>query len=249
MFNAVANFVNSLLQKYRLSQYDDFTIADYLRAQGAQIGENCRILIRGLGTEPYLIRIGNHCTIAGDVAFLTHDGAAWVFTDELPKLQRFGTIEILDNCFIGYGAILMPNVRIGPNSIVGAGAIVTKDVSPNTVVAGSPAKPICTLEEYKRKLLAAWQVQQPPGYMADLRDDVHYTPTDIQKEKTRYAMLLRNHLKHVLWDSSSTHDSRPDPSSQPSSVSASTTTAAVKRDTSHSVVAHDRATSKGRLSE
>lgn len=249
MFRAVANFLESLLGRFRLLRYDDFTIADYFRKQGAHIGDNCRILIRSLGTEPYLVRIGNHCTIAGDVAFLTHDGAAWVFTEELPKLQRFGTIEILDNCFIGYGAILMPNVRIGPNSVVGAGAIVTKDVSSNTVVAGAPAKPICALEEYKRKLLTAWQMQQPPGYMTDLHDDVRYTPADIQKEKTQYAILLRKHLQHVLWSSSSSHDSRPAPSSQPSHVSASTTTAALTRDPYHSVAVHDQAIGKDRLSE
>lgn len=205
MFRAAARFTTNLIRRYRMSRYDDFTIADYFRTQGAKIGDNCRILIRDLGTEPYLIRIGNHCTIAGGVYFGTHDGATWVFTEELPSLQRFGTVEVLDNCFIGYGAILMGNIQIGPNSVVGAGAVVTKNVPPNIVVAGCPAKPICTLDEYKRKVIAAWQRQKPPGYMAELRDGVHYAPTDIQKEKVRYAMLLRNHLQHLF---------RPDQPSQ-----------------------------------
>jgi acetyltransferase-like isoleucine patch superfamily enzyme len=199
MLKTIINIVKSLIYRYHMSQYTDFTIAEHFRLQGAQIGENCRILIRDLGAEPYLIRIGNHCTIAGDVALMPHDGAAWVFTEELPSLQKFGTIEIFDNCFIGYGAILMPNIRIGPNAIVGAGAVVTKDVPPDTVVAGCPAKPICTLAEYKRKALAAWQQQKPPGYLSELKDGTRYTPAYIQEQKTRSSALLRQHLQTLLW--------------------------------------------------
>jgi serine acetyltransferase len=47
----------------------------------------------------------------------------------------------------------MPDVEIGPNSIVGAGSIVTGDVPPNTVYAGNPARFICTYEEYLEKCL------------------------------------------------------------------------------------------------
>jgi serine acetyltransferase len=42
----------------------------------------------------------------------------------------------------------MPGVSIGPNSIVGVGSVVNKDVPPDTVVAGVPARPIYTLDEY-----------------------------------------------------------------------------------------------------
>ncbi|MNP45735.1 Maltose O-acetyltransferase [compost metagenome] len=41
----------------------------------------------------------------------------------------------------------MPRVTIGPNAVVAAGAVVTKDVPPGTVVGGNPAKVICTTEE------------------------------------------------------------------------------------------------------
>jgi acetyltransferase-like isoleucine patch superfamily enzyme len=214
-FRATAHIVKTVWQRFRLWRYDDFTIADYFREQGARVGVNCRILTRQLGSEPYLIRIGDHCTIGYGVSFITHDGAAWVFTEELPSLQKFGAIEILDNCFIGQNAILMPDIRIGPNSVVGAGAVVTRHVPPNTVVAGCPAKPICTLDEYKQKVLKSWQRQKPPGYMADLRAGVHYTPADIQNEKARYAMLLREHLQQLLWDPSHLDGLRPDPHISP----------------------------------
>lgn len=55
-------------------------------------------------------------------------------------------IVIKKNVWIGVGATVMPGVTIGENSVVSAAAVVTKDVPPNTVVAGIPAKVIKTLE-------------------------------------------------------------------------------------------------------
>lgn len=55
-----------------------------------------------------------------------------------------------DNCSIGAGAVLLPGVLIGRNSIVGAGAVVTKDVLPYTIVKGNPARSTST---WRRKIL------------------------------------------------------------------------------------------------
>lgn len=199
MLKVLVELARSVVRRWHLYKYDDFTIAEYFRRQGAQVGADCRILIRELGSEPFLIRIGNHCTIADHVALITHDGGTWVFTQELPSLQRFGVIEILDNCFIGYGATILPDVRIGPNAIIAAGAVVTKDVPPGTVVAGCPAKPICTLEEYRGAAVRAWEKQRPDGYFADVRDGVRYSPTQILAYKQRDASILRRHLERILW--------------------------------------------------
>jgi acetyltransferase-like isoleucine patch superfamily enzyme len=141
--NLLRAVYRKLKNSYDLLKYDDFSIAEYFRRQGAQVGLDNRIEIRSFGTEPNLVRIGNHCTIGPGVVFLTHDGGTWLFTEEDPSLQKFGKIDIKDNCFIGLNAIIMGNVSIGPNSIVGAGAIVTRDVPEGTIVAGSPARVIC----------------------------------------------------------------------------------------------------------
>lgn len=53
-----------------------------------------------------------------------------------------GRVVIRKNAWIGAAAIIMPGVTIGENSVVAAGALVTKDVDPNTLVAGVPARPI-----------------------------------------------------------------------------------------------------------
>jgi maltose O-acetyltransferase len=56
-------------------------------------------------------------------------------------------ISIEDNVWIGGAAILLPGVSIGRNAVVGAGSVVTRDVPPNTVVAGNPARVIREIEQ------------------------------------------------------------------------------------------------------
>jgi acetyltransferase-like isoleucine patch superfamily enzyme len=58
-----------------------------------------------------------------------------------------GSVTICDDAWIGAGAILLPNVKVGEQAIVAAGAIVTKDVPARTVVAGNPARFLRSLEE------------------------------------------------------------------------------------------------------
>ncbi len=129
----------------------------YLRTQGVKIGDNCQILNRPLnyGSEPWLVEIGNKVTITNGVFLITHDASSRLFRDTLPESSsfgnRYGSIRIFDNCFIGVNTIILPGVTIGPNSIVGAGSVVNKDVAPNTVVAGVPAKMICSLNDYIEK--------------------------------------------------------------------------------------------------
>lgn len=113
------------------------------------------------GSEPYLISIGKHVTVASQVSFITHDGGTWVFRHE-PKyvdVIKYGRIVIHDNCFIGFGATIMPGVSIGPNAVVAAQSVVTKNVPENTVVGGFPARVLMTLAEYAERSL-----EQTPDY-------------------------------------------------------------------------------------
>lgn len=142
-----------IFRKMKLRYGSQETVIDTLREMGVQIGERCRIYSINFGSEPYLIRIGNHVGIANDVTFVNHN-LNWTFQDKYESLTGFGTIEILDNCNIGVRATILPGVTIGPNSVVGACSVVTKDVPPNVVVAGNPAKVICTLDEYEKKCVA-----------------------------------------------------------------------------------------------
>lgn len=121
---------------------------------GLQLGKDCRLLGRpDFGSEPYLVKIGNRCTITSGVRFITHDGGTWVFRDkeEYSHIKKYGKIEIGDNCFIGLNSIIMPNVTIGDNCVIGAGSIVTKNIPSNSVAVGNPAKVIMTLNDYIAK--------------------------------------------------------------------------------------------------
>jgi acetyltransferase-like isoleucine patch superfamily enzyme len=119
------------------------------------LGKNVSIVGgANFGSEPYLITIGDNTTVSFDCAFVTHDAATRVIRN-LPGHNKetviYGTITIGKNCFIGCRTVILPNVKIGDNCIIGAGSIVNKDIPDNTVAAGSPCKPICTLDEYIEK--------------------------------------------------------------------------------------------------
>jgi acetyltransferase-like isoleucine patch superfamily enzyme len=124
-------------------------IEENARFMGVKIGKNCTINPCNFGSEPYLVSIGDHVGIATGVCFLTHDGSVWTLRDEYPDIDYIRPIIIHDNCMIGINAIILPGVTIGPNSVVGAGAIVTKNVPPNSIAVGVPARVIKTMEDFK----------------------------------------------------------------------------------------------------
>lgn len=110
---------------------------------------------RGMfGSEPWLITIGDNVHITADVRFVTHDGGTLILRKDTPDLEWTAPIVIGDDVYIGIRATILPGVTIGSRSIVAAGAVVARDVPPNTVVGGVPAKPICTMDEYARKMKA-----------------------------------------------------------------------------------------------
>ncbi|WP_338139459.1 acyltransferase [Priestia megaterium] len=129
--------------------------AEFLKKKGhIKMGNNCQVFDNvSFGSEPYLIELGDNVRITKGVNFITHDGGVWVLRNNglLKNADIFGRIKIGHNVHIGINAVIMPGVTIGDNVIVGVGAIVTKDVPPNSVVAGIPAKVIKSIDEYFEK--------------------------------------------------------------------------------------------------
>ena len=98
-------------------------------------------------------RIGIHCTVIGPVIIGSHVNLAQGivltalnhnFQDTTQLIDEQGvstqTVVIGDDVWIGANAVILPGVTIGRHAVVAAGAVVTKDVAPNTIVGGNPAK-------------------------------------------------------------------------------------------------------------
>lgn len=133
------------------------------------IGENVTIMDRKIPLYANLIRIHNNVRVASNVTFATHDVTHLVLNNmESGNKQHFsetvGCIELMDNVFVGTNCTIVGNVRIGPNAIVAAGAVVSKDVPPNSVVGGVPAKVICSFDEYVAKRQALYPVELAPKH-------------------------------------------------------------------------------------
>lgn len=150
----IRKFKNFIIKYIRTSNKQKIK---YLRKQGTIIGEKTRIhcSIDAFGSEPYLIKIGKDCFLAANIHLLTHDGGVKVLNSlnyfDGKRMSKMGKLEIGDNVFVGDGSYIMPNVKVGNNVIIGCHSVVTKDVPNNVVVAGIPAKVICTLDEYYEK--------------------------------------------------------------------------------------------------
>lgn len=144
----------------------------WLREHGVMIGKNLQLFhhktIRFDVTTPGLIQIGDNVVIAANVTILSHDYCTSVFMNKyFDFVSSRSAIKIGSNVHIGQKAMILRGVTIGDNVIVGAGAIVTKDVPSDSVVAGIPARVVCTLDEYyqKRKAKAVGEAKQ---YARDL---------------------------------------------------------------------------------
>ncbi|MBU1204660.1 MAG: acyltransferase [Nanoarchaeota archaeon] len=104
------------------------------------IGKNCNINNRAFIEAYYApVIIEDNVTIAGSAMISSHDGS---FMNVLGKEMIAKQITLKKQCFIGNNAVILPGITINEKAIVGAGAVVTKDVEERTIVVGVPAKAI-----------------------------------------------------------------------------------------------------------
>ena len=120
-----------------------------LISMGMQVGKNFGRL-HGVILDPshcWLITIGDNVTLAPRVHILCHDASTKGFLG----YTKIGQVTIGNDVFIGAESVVMPGVTIGNRVIVGANSTVTHDVPDNSVVVGSPARILCTVDEYLDK--------------------------------------------------------------------------------------------------
>lgn len=143
--------IKKACNKFRilLGLYDNpyLLTMNQLIAQGLKIGKNVTIetTVYIDNVYPYLISIGDNCSIASGVRLLAHDDTPYKFTG---GYARLGRIDIKDNCLIGENCIILPGASIGPNVLIAAGSVVNKDIPPNSCVAGVPARFYAKFDEY-----------------------------------------------------------------------------------------------------
>ena len=127
---------------------DETKIGTFVEIQkGVSIGSRCKISSHTFVCEG--VRIESEVFVGHGVTFIN---------DRLPRATTDGQLQteadwhcentlICRGASIGSGATLLGGITVGENAVVGAGSTVTKDVAPNTIVAGNPAKLLKRLPE------------------------------------------------------------------------------------------------------
>ena len=125
-----------------------------------KVGDN--VSIGSLAHVDYNVVIGANTRVEGSVYIppMTRIGkgvfigpAAVITNDPYPMSKKMVGVTIEDGAVIGGGSVIKAGVRIGKNSVVAMGAVVTKDVPPGVVVLGVPARVVYTRKEYDAKKL------------------------------------------------------------------------------------------------
>jgi acetyltransferase-like isoleucine patch superfamily enzyme len=136
-------------QRLRLDAYDEF-LGDKFNPE-ITIGNNVSIQKDCHIGAINKIVLGNNVLLASKVYISDHShGEVNVEAIKLPPSQRKlyskGPVIIEDNVWLGEGVVVLPNVTIGKNSIIGANAVVTKSIPENSVAGGNPARVIRLIE-------------------------------------------------------------------------------------------------------
>lgn len=144
------------------NSYSEERFINYLKKLGIDIGEGCKIWspnqVHIDVTRPHMLHIGDYVKITRNVTVLCHDYSRSVFVNYNDSLKIYENVGecaytyIGNNVFIGVNSTILMGTHIGNNCIVGAGSVVSGSFPDNVVIAGNPAKVICSIDSlYKKK--------------------------------------------------------------------------------------------------
>ncbi len=141
--------IHKFVNLYGCEIGDNTKIGCFVEVQkNAKIGKNCKIsshtfICEGVTIEDNVF-IGHSVVFINDTYPRATNSAGDLKTEADWKVEP---IVVKKGASIGSNATILSNVTIGENAIVGAGSVVTKDVPPNTIVAGNPAKILKTISQ------------------------------------------------------------------------------------------------------
>ncbi|MBN2120915.1 MAG: hypothetical protein JW734_07685 [Candidatus Omnitrophica bacterium] len=123
------------------------------RSSGVKLGQDVFISMGVIILDGYkpIVSIADRCALGNYVTLVAASEPNNSLLCKHPEIAKRCIkrlpITIEEDVWIGTGAIVLPGVRIGQKSIIGAGAVITDNVSPNSIVAGVPARLIRTFSE------------------------------------------------------------------------------------------------------
>lgn len=144
---------------------------------GLVIGKNFNMLDEVIidYSHTWHIEIGDDVTLAPRVHILAHDASTKMHLN----YTRIGKVKIGNRVFVGAGSIILPGVTIGNNVVIGAGSVISHDIPDGQVVAGNPAKIICTIDEFLERKKKEMEVYPCFGDEYTLKKNV---TADMKKE-------------------------------------------------------------------
>lgn len=169
------NYIKEIIYRLR----GEYT-TERLIIMGMKVGKNFKRL-RGTILDPshcWLIEIGDNVTLAPRVHILCHDAS----TKQFLGYTKIGCVKIGNNVFIGAESVILPGVTIGSNVVIGANSTVTSNVPDNSVYVGSPARLLCSLQDYINKERERMSVSPCYGEEYTLRGNVSMEKRLQQKE-------------------------------------------------------------------
>jgi acetyltransferase-like isoleucine patch superfamily enzyme len=140
--------LSKFINLYGCEVGDESKIGAFVEIQkNAKVGKRCKISSHTFVCEGVLIE--DNVFIGHGVVFINDSYPRAIASDGQLQTEKDWRVEptlVKKGASIGSGATILCNVVIGENAIVGAGSVVTKDVPPNSIVAGNPAKPLRTID-------------------------------------------------------------------------------------------------------
>ena len=150
---SLKRFIKKLVYREKA---DSESYSSHLRSIGVSIGKGTSFIDPRTTvideTRPWMISIGEGCCITAGVTVLSHDyGWSVIKAVTGEVIGSCAPVNIGNHVYIGMHTTIIGGVSIGDNVIIGANSLVSKNIPPNSVVAGNPARVIRSLEEYRAK--------------------------------------------------------------------------------------------------